>query len=291
MVDREHAFPFTPVVIIGAARSGTNMLRDVLTALPGFRTWPCDEIPYIWRRGNRARPDDELPPACATPAVRRYVRGAFRRAARADTDILVEKTCANSLRPAFVDAILPEARFLYLVRDGRDAVASAMKRWRSSFDLAYSLRKARFVPAADAPYYLIRQFASHLHRLRSRDRRLGLWGPVFRGMRDLPAGTDLLELAALQWRRCVDVSDRELGALAEGRVLDLSYEGFVADPTGELRRVCGFLGVSPTPGTIAGAVESVRGGSVGKARKTLSSDRLSRLTGLLGETLERHAHD
>lgn len=36
--------PFTPVVIIGAGRSGTNALRDALTALPEFETWPCDEI-------------------------------------------------------------------------------------------------------------------------------------------------------------------------------------------------------------------------------------------------------
>ena len=41
-----------PVVIIGAARSGTNMLRDVLVKLPGVGTWPCDEINYIWRHGN-----------------------------------------------------------------------------------------------------------------------------------------------------------------------------------------------------------------------------------------------
>ena len=48
------------IIIIGAPRSGTNMLRDVLTALPGFETWPCDEINLAWRHGNRALPSDEL---------------------------------------------------------------------------------------------------------------------------------------------------------------------------------------------------------------------------------------
>ena len=33
-----------PVVIIGAPRSGTNMLRDVLVGVGGYATWPCDEI-------------------------------------------------------------------------------------------------------------------------------------------------------------------------------------------------------------------------------------------------------
>ena len=44
-------------MIIGAARSGTNMLRDVLTSLDGVDTWPCDEINYIWRHGNIRWPE------------------------------------------------------------------------------------------------------------------------------------------------------------------------------------------------------------------------------------------
>ena len=58
-----------PLVIIGAGRSGTNMLRDVLCRMPGLGTWPCDEINYIWRHGNRAHPDDEFPGGFARPKV------------------------------------------------------------------------------------------------------------------------------------------------------------------------------------------------------------------------------
>ena len=38
---------------------------------------------------------------------------------------MVEKTCANTLRLPFVDKVLPEARYLHIVRDGVDVVASA----------------------------------------------------------------------------------------------------------------------------------------------------------------------
>ena len=48
------------VIIIGAPRSGTNILRDVLTSFDGICTWPCDEINYIWRHGNAKYPSDEL---------------------------------------------------------------------------------------------------------------------------------------------------------------------------------------------------------------------------------------
>ncbi len=289
MVDEKQSLPFMPVVIIGAARSGTNMLRDILTKLSGFRTWPCDEIPSIGRYGNRDYPDDELPPELAIPKVRRYVRGAFKSAAERDTEFLVEKTCASSLRSAYIDAILPEARFLYIVRDGRDAVASAMKRWRSSFDLMYSLRKARFVPAADIPHLAIRFVTNRLTRGWSKEKRLGVWGPVFRGMRDLPADTDLMELAALQWQRCIDISDRELSALGDNRVHALTYEEFVSNPVDEMMRICDFLGTPRSQGDLTTATANVRRDSVGKARKSLSDEQLALLTEMLSGTLERHA--
>ena len=57
------------LVIIGAPRSGTNMLRDVLTSFDGIGTWPCDEINYIWRHGNVRYPSDEIPADRATPAA------------------------------------------------------------------------------------------------------------------------------------------------------------------------------------------------------------------------------
>ena len=66
MNDVDITFPFTPVIVVGTGRSGTNMLRDALCVLPGFDTWPCDEGNYIWRHGNR----DCRPSRCADHAAR-----------------------------------------------------------------------------------------------------------------------------------------------------------------------------------------------------------------------------
>ena len=37
----------SPLIIIGAARSGTNIVRDTLVHVPGWKTWNCDEINLI----------------------------------------------------------------------------------------------------------------------------------------------------------------------------------------------------------------------------------------------------
>jgi len=278
-----------PVVIIGAARSGTNMLRDALTALPGFVTWPCDEIPYIWRHGNRAHPDDEFDRSMARPAVRRFIRAAFARR-RGQGCIVVEKTCANSLRVGFVDEVLPEARLLVIVRHGLDAAASAMLRWRAGFDLKYSLAKARFVPPGDLPYYAARYLGNRARRLLAADRRLAVWGPVCAGLRDLSEDLPLAELAARQWRRCVERTDAELAGIDPGRVRRLRYEDFVAEPAAELARILDFLGVAVAENAVNAAVAGVRTSSVGNAVRRLSAPEHAAAAAVVAPLLAAHGY-
>ena len=203
-----NGFDFQPVVIIGAGRSGTNLLRDLLCQARGISTWPCDEINYIWRHGNVRYPTDELPAAAARPEVRAYIRQQFFRMARkTGSEILVEKTCANSLRVDFVDAVVPEAKYVFIVRNGVDVVASALKRWHARLDFPYLARKARFVPKSDLPYYASRHLANRLYRVLSRENRLAYWGPKFSGFDSCLANSPLDEVCASQWQTCVRRAD------------------------------------------------------------------------------------
>ena len=99
------AFDFQPVIVIGAARSGTNMLRDLLTRHSQVSTWPCDEINYLWRVGNASFPTDELESEQASPRTVATIRKQFARLARQrKAQWVIEKTCANSLRVDYVNA-------------------------------------------------------------------------------------------------------------------------------------------------------------------------------------------
>ena len=198
-----------PVVIIGAPRSGTNMLRDLLCSVDGVATWPCDEINYIWRHGNVRYPSDAFTAAMAKPWIRDYIQRKFQWVSQHyQAHTVVEKTCANSLRVSFVDRILDEPKFVFIYRDGVDAVGSAMSRWRAKLDLPYLLRKTRFVPLGDLSYYALRYLGNRLSRLRSSDGRLPTWGPVLPDKISLKARHDLAELCALQWQACVETSLR-----------------------------------------------------------------------------------
>ena len=191
------------------------MLRNVLTRVPGFATWPCDEINYVWRHGNRDQLDDELPIEAATPSVRRYIRRSFSWVrTHCGSPVVVEKTCATSLRVPFVDALLPEARFVFIHRDGADAAASASQRWNADLDLPYLARKARFVPTVDLPHYARRYLRGRVSRRGPLRRRPGaLVSPAWtwrsrtdRWTRSAPcSGSDASSSRWTRWRRSTPV--------------------------------------------------------------------------------------
>jgi hypothetical protein len=292
-----------PLIIVGAARSGTNVLRDALVSLPGFGTWPCDEINPLWRHGNAGHPSDELTPDHATAEVSAYLRGAFGRAQARFVGtgldgVLVEKTCATALRVAFVRAVFPEARFIHIVRDGRDAVVSARERWTSGTSLSYIARKARFVPASDLPRYGARFVAGRIKQLVSGERRLSSWGPRFNGMDDWVRSGSVLRVCGKQWSDCVDASSQALSDLGPFDSIRIRYEDFVAEPRHELGRLAEWLtaGESAAPWRIDAPVRDVdldaaaaliRPGSVSRWAEHLSADEVGALEHLIRPTMER----
>lgn len=281
----------TDVVIIGAPRSGTNMLRDVLTSFEGVGTWPCDEINYIWRHGNVRYPSDEIPAENATPTVARYIRARFEDVRKSQgVPIVVEKTCANCLRVPFVNKILPEAKFIYIYRDGIDATGSAKLRWTAKLDIPYLLEKVRFVPKLDLPYYGLRYFWSRIYRFFSREKRLAFWGPKLDNMDEILQKHSLNEVCALQWQHCVDKADSDLAALRDDRVIRVRYEDFVSNPAPELKRVLDFLGYEAEQSRVEAAVSGVSNKSLGKGRKALGEEEVARLEALTEGTLKRYGY-
>lgn len=248
-----------PIVIIGAPRSGTNMLRDAICTHPDAATWPCDEINYIWRHGHRSHPTDEFPITFATPELARFVRRAFNGISRKfDTPNVVEKTCANSLRVAFIHALLPDARFVFIFRDGAAAARSASLRWRARYDFSYLAAKARYVPITDVPYYGARFVRDRIHRLLGHEQRAAYWGPRIAGLESVIASEGLLAGCAAQWSSCVVSSIAALPTIDPTRRIVVRYEDLTRDPEVGLSVVSDFLGLRDVSRHWSRAAESIR---------------------------------
>lgn len=268
-----------PVIIVGAGRSGTNILRDVLTEFGNVFTWPCDEINYIWRHGNRSFSTDEFPKDLATDSVKSYIRGQFKslidkktnNSNRDDKRYIIEKTCANSLRIDFVNEVIPEAYYIFIVRDGRDVVASARQRWKAKLNISYILAKARYVPASDFIFYAYRYFINRLSKIVNKNNSLSAWGPKFAGMDAVGESTTLEELCEMQWVRCIRSAELSFKSIDPTRIHRVSYEDFVTEPFDTVKSITNFLGIKCNETDIITACTRVNTESLGKGAENISA--------------------
>lgn len=279
------------IIIIGAPRSGTNMLRDAICSLPDFGTWPCDEINYIWRHGNMSFQSDCLTADKASPQVASYIKSKFVTLSKEnELKYVVEKTCANSLRIPFVSRVLPEAKYIFIYRNGVDAVASARLRWAAKLDLRYLVKKAKFVPYSDFPYYGFKYVWNRIYRIFSGRERLAFWGPKLENMDELLKNYSLEEVCAMQWRNCVTFAQRDLARLGLP-VVSVKYEEFVLAPEKELLRICTELGIQVEEHNLSKAVAGIKVQSVGKGHRELGEEILKKLHPLLSDTLVQLGYD
>lgn len=280
-----------PIIIIGAARSGTNMLRDIITQLPGFGTWPCDEINYIWRHGNAHYPNDEFIVEQASESVKKFIRRAFARvASKQGLRYVVEKTCANSLRVAFVEKVFPDAKFIFIVRDGRDVVASAMKRWVAPLDIPYLLKKTRHLPVTDAQYYATRYLWNRIFRVFSNEKRVSFWGPRFKGMEEILKTKSLPEICGAQWARSVQLATKAFDSMKSKKVIRIKYEDFVSSPVNQLKLIAEFLDVDLKDRQASHLVSSVSDSSVGKWKNDLDAKTMGKIMHYIKPEFKKHGY-
>ena len=254
-----------PIVVLGAPRSGTSLLAGILGAHPDVTV--IGEPRLVWRYGNDAH-SDELGPEHATPPVvehiRRHFAGALAEAeARAASQSgeqraraalqsggqsgrrLVEKTPANAVRPRFVDAVFPDARFVHITRDGWAAVPSMRAFWErrgTGFDAkqaAKLTRRLREARPAQVPHY-----AGELLRRVAGGRHVPLYGPRLAGLQQVADEQGRLAAAALQWRTCVERTATFGRLLPPDRYFEVQLESLgVAD----VARIVEFCGLRSAP--------------------------------------------
>ena len=210
-----------PIFIIGAPRSGTSMLYAILRESSRLAHWP-GEAHEVWEADHhpalRNWESNALGAADADPATTGRIRRSFFLVTGSGKR-LIDKTPRNALRIPFIDAAFPDARYVYLQRDGRDNVNSLINAWRTPRYRTYRLPEPHRIPGVQPEWWKF---------------------TLYPGWRDDLDGP-LEVVCAKQWKLSNDHALEALNGVAKERCERVRYEDLVANPEEEVGRLLGFL--------------------------------------------------
>lgn len=233
-----------PVIIIGAPRSGTTILGDVLSAHPDFHY--MIEPNLFWRRFVRKQSDLLLAPQ--NQDIVELTRNQFEKAlCSSGKKRLLEKTPQNCLRFPFVHSVFPDAKFIHIIRNGEESALSINKFWQtntSGFEGVRLGQRLKEISLRQVPHYA-GQFVKRL--IPSNGKPRVFWGPVLPGMSGLVNELSTLEVAALQWRNCVELACHYGRSLSSDQYLEIRLEDLNED---SFRQIAEFISISDSDSVI-----------------------------------------
>jgi hypothetical protein len=120
-----------PVFVVGCSRSGTTVTYETLAAAPQFLSFGW-EIPQFWDSLHGPLNNGWHSEAAGADDARPWHRDAALRYfyQRLGVGWVLDKTCINVMRIPYLHRLFPQAKFVFIQRDGRDNVSSMMDGWR-----------------------------------------------------------------------------------------------------------------------------------------------------------------
>ena len=219
-----------PIIIIGAARSGTTLLGEILSQHSKLGFWL--EPKYTWRYGSPGVKDDIRTAEDCTPKVEKYIKARFIKFLKQQKkERLLEKTPSNCFRIDFINKLYPEAQFIHLIRDGRKVAISAEIKWTSTPDKTTILN--RFlnleIPIQEWPHYSLAILRDVFGRLIFPQKGY-IWGPHFPGIREFRKKHGVIKTCAEQWRQSVNYAIDQFRKIPAHRVKTIYYEDLCSNP-------------------------------------------------------------
>lgn len=251
-----------PVFIIGAPRSGTTFLGTCIGELP--------EISYHFE-------------PIAIKAATSYVHTQQWSLARmksfypkvygwlmrmhGDADLrLADKTPRNSLIVPQLHQVFPDAQFVFIQRDGRDAALSLSKKpWYQNETKGKGLKEpSGFVFGPDARFWVEPDRAEEFET------------------------TSNVHRCVWIWRQYVENVLTAKDNIPDSQFYEMRYEDLVTAPREEASNLLNFLGIENPESReifVDYVVQNASPGSVGNWKKALSAEQLEQVDAEAGELL------
>lgn len=214
-----------PVFIIGAPRSGTTMLFQLLSASSEFVNLGR-EGHDMWRLYHHPRwhgwRSDAIREGQVGLGERRFISAYLD--AHVGPGRLLEKTPCNSLRIPYLLDLFPDAQFVVIKRNPCDVINSLINGWRDP--------KGRF-----RNYYVPARLTIPGYQY---DRRWCF--TLIEGWRDLASST-VPEIAFAQWRQFIEQLTEAKRMVPAGQWTEVWFEDFLAAPEATADALYSSMGI------------------------------------------------
>lgn len=234
-----------PVFILGCSRSGTTVTFETITAAPQLMSFGY-ELPQFWNSLVGPHTNN-----WASEAADENDAGAEHRQRvfeyiyqHLGEGRLADKTCINVMRGRYLYELFPNAKFVFIQRDGRDNVSSMMDGWRQ-----------------DAHFGLTQFLGTSPEPVSINDGEFSEWSFFLPpGWRDYNKAS-LEEVCAYQWIQANQLALEAKEAIPDSQWIHMRYEDIFSRPvemfeevfqrldvpfTEALRERCATLNKRPT---------------------------------------------
>ncbi len=256
----------SPIIILGAARSGTHLIATSIQ-----KNIDCiylNEINDLWKKQFLFMNSDEILPEEITNAKVIKTRNEFNDLIKdkKKSKYLLEKTASNCLRIELVYKVFPNAKFIYIKRDGKAVSVSVRKKYLGNINKISSIKKdsnstfkerflaiiKEFKHKSQNSISLLMMISNSIRYFKMSLVILGIkkqnfWGPRFIGYQKIMKEVSLLELATVQWKYCENKINDFLKKQNKSNYIILNYEELIANPKEELKKVLSFIGENRNP--------------------------------------------
>lgn len=220
-----------PIIIVAAPRSGSTFLFETLALAPdlytiGGESHQVFEQFHRWQPSHRNFSSNRLTEVDAFDDIPQRLRDSFYGKLRnregqqpSEKDVplrFLEKTPKNALRIPLLNAIFPDAYFIYLYRNPQENVSSIIDAWKSGGFVTY-----RKLPGWEGDPWSL------------------LLIPGWEQLNGKPIG----EIAARQWQVTHEIIMADLQKIPGERWISADYANLVGNTQAEMERLCSFVGL------------------------------------------------
>ncbi|MCF6313099.1 MAG: sulfotransferase [Verrucomicrobiales bacterium] len=264
----------SPIIILGAPRSGTTLLGKLIAAHPDVAYW--EEPRTVWSTGNQQLPDDVLTPEHLSQKTADQIDQRFADfLTKSGKTRFAEKTPCNLLRIPFIHALYPDAKFIYIHRDPYSVIASALRMLETPPDLNRITARIREARLRDYPN-LLSLFVRDTLARRFNHGKKPFWGPrppEWQTWQKLPPATMLSK----QWLALTQSANHDLQQLPNNCWMQINYPDLIEKPEQTLPQILDFSELSPSPSVTDLAKKIIHLQNPEAWRKQLSPEQIQQI--------------